>query len=115
MKGFEIPTVSMRPPRLKVDKSMTLSFDTGELNNNEKLLLLQNDGLLGSLIFVPENQTEAPPKIDTSYEGKKPSERLHNIIFVYWKQKNIEMDFEQFYREQMEKFIQAYKDKLDNY
>ena len=115
MTGFEIGGVVMNPPSFHKDKSTRISFETGEMSKEQKMMVLENDGQIGTMIFIPEEAQEAPPKIDAAaYEGKKPSERLRNVMFVYWKQQGSQGDFEQYYASQIEKFINAYKDKLDH-
>jgi len=44
---------------------------------------------------------------------KSPSQRLRNILFVYWKEQKGKEDFEPYYKRQMEKFIDLIKDKLN--
>ena len=113
--GFEIPIVSMKPPRFKVDNSATLSFDTGEVNTEQEQAILRHKGSLGTLIYVPENAVGQPPKLDSSYESKKPSERLRSVLYIYWQQQGSPGGFfDSFYHQHMEKIIQAYKDKLDS-
>ena len=112
VKGYQIKVVQ-RPPRFKVDKSSSITFDTGELNNTDKMFLLENEGLLGILKFIPENiQEESIKKITNEFQEKSPSKRLYSVLFVYWKQKSEDGDFEVFYKSQMEKIIEHYKTKL---
>ena len=102
MQGFEIADVVMNPPSFHKDKSTRISFETGEMSKDQKMMVLENDGQLGTLIFIPEEAQEAPPKIDSAaYEGKKPSERLRAVMFVYWKQQGKQGDFEQYYTSQV--------------
>lgn len=110
MKGYEIKQVQMRPPSFKVDKSATLSFATGEMVKEVQMQILENSGTLGTLIYVPEDVQETPPKVEVKeFEGKKPSERLYNVLFVYWKATNNEGDFYTYYRQWMEKKIEEIK------
>lgn len=115
MQGFEIADVVMNPPSFHKDKSTRISFETGEMNKDQKMMVLDNDGQLGTVIFIPEEAQEAPPKIDSAaYEGKPPSVRLRAVIFRYWQQQGSQGNFEQYYSSQIEKHINAYKDKLDH-
>jgi len=113
MNGYEIKNVYQRPIRLKVDKSVTISFDTGEIADNDQMKLIKNQGKLGTLIFVPEDAQIPPEAIQAEYEGKTPSKRLYNVLFVYWKQQGEPGDYQQFYKQHMEKIIDYIKDKLD--
>jgi len=97
-----------------VDKSATLSFNTGEMSTNEKMQVLENDGQLGTLVFIPEEAQHEPlKKIETHFEGKKPSERLFNVMAVYWKQQGAKGSVDVFYANEIEKIINHYKSKLD--
>ena len=114
IQGYEIPTVQHRPPTFKVDKSATISFNTGELNTEQKMQVLNNDGLLGTLIFVPEDAQHTDiKKINSEFEGKKPSERLFNVIAVYWQQQGKPDSLASFYANEIEKLIITYKSKLE--
>lgn len=44
---------------------------------------------------------------------KSLSKRLRDVIFVYHDQQGYVMNFDDYYKEQMERFIQRYKDLLD--
>lgn len=113
--GYEIPVVHHRPPRFRVDKGVTLSFETGEMSKEQKMLVLDMDGQLGTLVFIPEEAQHEPlKKIDTTFEGKKPSERLFNTIAVYWRQQGAKGSLDTFYANQIEGIIKKYKDLLDN-
>ena len=65
MQGYQINVVQ-RPPRHKVDKSCAITYDTGELSNIDKMTLLENEGLIGLLKFIPENVQETNIKQITS-------------------------------------------------
>ena len=71
---------------------------------------------LGWLIFkesqiIPEDIPDYDPA--TFDQIKSPSQRLRAVLFVYWKEvKGGQGDFESFYRAQVERIIEQYKDKL---
>jgi len=117
MKGFEIRTV-MRPPRFKVDKSATISFDTGEMLPRDKMQLLEVEGSIGTTIFIPEENAAPPQKIESNFQEKTPSKRLYNVLFVRFKDLSdrgvIDIDFDNFYKIEMEKIIEEQKSKIDN-
>lgn len=115
MKGYEIPTVQQRPPTFKVDKSATIAFNTGEMTPEQKMQILENDGLLGTLFFVPEGMQQPElKKIESTFVAKKPSERLFNVIAVLWRQQGSNGSIDTFYANEMEKKINEYKALLDN-
>jgi hypothetical protein len=51
---------------------------------------------------------------DTADGGKTPSQRLKNVIYKHWEQNtDRSVDSEIYYRSQMNKIINAFKDKLN--
>lgn len=57
--------------------------------------------------MVPKEQAEA------SFEGKSPSQRLYNVMFVRWRElTNRTKPFDIYYQEQMSKIIDRLKDDL---
>lgn len=111
-QGYEIP-VNQIPPRLRKDNSVVVQFETGELSPNEQMLILENNNQLGRVMFIPENQEALPPKIDKEIETKSLSERLRNVMFVYWSQQGEpEGNFNVWRAKTMEAIIQKYKDLL---
>ena len=115
MNGYSIQSVH-KPPRFRVDKSCCVSFDTGELTTEQKLAILEHDGQLGVLFFVPEDkQIEDVKHIESEYKEKSHSTRLHNVLYVFWQQQGGEEklgQFRLFYESEMEHIIQGFKDKL---
>ncbi len=113
MKGYEIKA-HQQPVKRKKDLSLTLTFHTGEAQLDEYIHMIKNDNQLGNLIFVPEGMENAPlEKITTDTINKKPSQQLRNVLFVLWKKKGEQGEFDTFYRQQMEKYIQHIKDQLE--
>ena|SRR3990167_497090 len=113
-QGYEIKQVSQRPLRMKLDKSATIAFDTGELTPELTMKLVELNGTLGTLIYVPEKATTPElQKIETEYEGKTPSQRLYNVLFVLYKQQGAKEDFQNYYRRYIETIIENIKSKLD--
>lgn len=107
----------INPPRLRKDGSASVSFDTRELTAEEIFTIMSLRHAEGWLCFAPnENELEVPEE-KAKVEEKSPSQRLRNVMYVWYKQ---ETDngryvglFETFKAEKMEKFIQAVKNKLD--
>lgn len=97
------------------DGSAGLRFATQELNEQEFGELKRNLNQFGYLLFKESTiQDEDIPKdniIDD--KDKTPSKRLRAILFVLWKQKGDNSDFELYYRNQVEKIIEHIKSKLD--
>jgi hypothetical protein len=100
--------------RSNVDRSLGLSVSTPELSVNERALFMELQGLNVDLTIVPlEESNPEVEKIDRDVETKKPSQRLRAVLYVLWEQRGKQGEFNDFYRTQMEKVIEAVKSKLD--
>lgn len=116
MKTIILPVIA-KPPRLRVDRSATVAFDTRELTNEEVGELRDAASSEGWLVFsasttAPEELTKLVPSNDPEMAPKTPSQRLRATLFVFYKQSG-EKDWESFYKEHMEKLIDFVKTKLD--
>lgn len=113
MEKIQVPAILTRISFLK-DGGVSLGFSTNELSDEEKILLSKYYQKFGWLLFR-ENEltTEDIPTEDADFEGKTPSKRLRAALFVYWKQKGKQEDFEDFYRGKMNEFVEHIKTKLD--
>jgi len=99
--------------RSKVDGSLGLSMSTPELTSEEKAAVMDLQGQNLVCTFVPLDEKNAPKmKVDKEIETKTPSNRLRNVLYVLWEQEGGKGDFDDFYKRQMEKVIDAYKGKL---
>ena len=96
------------------DGGVSLGFSTNEMTAEEKVVLSKYYRKFGYLLFK-ENEfvPEDIPTEDADFEGKTPSKRMRSVLFVYWKQKGAEGDFEDFYRTKMNELIEYIKTKLD--
>lgn len=100
------------------DGSAGIRYSTQELNEEDWIMVKSFYGKFGRLWF---SESEIQPKDiiqdDPEFEGKSPSKRLRNVIFVVWRQRKdegkTEMPFEQFYSGQLEAIIDQYKSKLN--
>ena len=103
--------VNMNP---KADRSWKLVFETRELKGDEVKILADNYQGEGWLLFKPNGTIaiEEVPKDIAESGTKSQSQRLRDVIFVLWKQKGGEGDFETFYRVTLEKLIEFIKSKL---
>lgn len=98
----------------KADGSAGIRFSTQELKAEEFAELQRNLNGFGWLVFEQgENaQVDIPEELPVE-DGKTPSQRLRGVMFLVWKEKNIGGDFEVWRRNQMEKLIEGYKNKLE--
>lgn len=105
--------IDIRP---RADKSVKISFESRELTGDEAALLFDSFQGEGWLVYAPNSTGVALDEVPTgSAESgtKSQSKRLRDVIFVYWKQKGGNGDFETFYRVTLEKLIDYMKSKLE--
>ena len=96
-------------------------LETQELTKEQKDIFTDfNEEQLGAFVFSPtevkpEDIKDIPELTGEFKKDKSPSQRLRNVLFVFFKQTHKSTDdFELFYKNQMEKFISFIKDKLDD-
>ena len=103
----------------KANKAIKLIFETQE-NMSPALLseILNKLDRVGYLNFAVRH-IEAEdlvdlPKIDPSKydQAKSPSQRLKSVIYLYWKQKGSDGDFNDYYLNAVERLINQYKERL---
>jgi hypothetical protein len=102
-------------------KNIRIKVETiQELTPEDELILLQVRNKVGYFVFKPEKFIEEdiislPEKYDLEAGEKTPSQRLRAVLYVFWKQKRKEkgVDFNSFYKEQMSRFIESVKEKLE--
>jgi hypothetical protein len=100
--------------RAKVDGSLGLSLSTPELAPEEKVLFMNLQNLNVRMTIEPTDiNPESKAKIEKGIDGKSPSERLYNVIYVYYKQVKSTETFESFYQKHIESIIDTYKAKLE--
>ena len=100
----------------KADRTFKLTFNTAELGEDAAKLM---DLLMaeGYVLFSPNDdlsETDIPEvKADPGLQEKSPSQRLRNVLNVYWNQKGKPGTWETFYSSQMERLIETIKAKLE--
>lgn len=105
------------PPRLRKDGSASISFDTRELTAEEIFSIMALRHVEGWLCFAPNENEIVIPEGKAEVDTKTASERLYNVLYVWYKQ---ELDanrfvglFETFRTEKMESIIEGVKKKLN--
>ena len=43
---------------------------------------------------------------------KTPSQRLRSALYILWEQQKKDIEFDEFYKQQMERFIRAVKERI---
>ena len=99
------------------NKTLDLTFNTSELSAEgigTLLLYLHQTGTLAFKVgsFTDEEIESLPEYKPEFANSKTPSERLRNVLFVYYKQQNIQEDFEVWRIREMERIINGYKEQL---
>lgn len=112
--GIKIPAY-LQGFSSKTDGSASLRFSTQELSADDFALLQKHLNLFGWLLFAESDlkASDIPKEEIHEDENKSPSKRLRATLFVWWKQRNETIDFETFYKKQMEVLIDAVKTKLE--
>lgn len=111
-KGFTVEAVLTRVASM-VDGGLSLGLQTKELNATEKAEIMDYHNKAGWLLFKENSiEDEDIPKSDAEVDLKTPSQRLRAVLYVYCQQQGIP-DFDSFYRAEMEKIINGYKNKLE--
>lgn len=113
---FSAPAI-IRVGAPTVDRGLRLSFVTNEISDEQKLAIMKLNGEFGRVLFKPNAQGEfndsEVPKEDTKDDSKSSSARLRAVLYVLWQSKGSNGDFQTFYRNQMEKFIEKVKENID--
>jgi hypothetical protein len=99
------------------DGSLTLRFITQEVSKSDKVAAMEYYQSMGHLLFA-ENEINIDdiPKGNAHLDnGKSPSKRLRDRMFVVYKEKQIGAmeDFEKWYERQLEQVGQQYLGRLD--
>lgn len=101
--------------KMNRDKSVTLKLETQELSPKEVGLIaeLSNGDAWCGLSPVVITKLDVPEEV-TEFKGDKtPSQRLRNVLFIYWRDVKLgKGDFEEFRKAYMEKVINGVKEKL---
>lgn len=103
----------------KKDGTLSIKLGTQELNTDDMAQIFEfgNQQIWSVFAEAPlEHIDELEiPEIKPEFENdKSPSQRLRNVLYVYWEQKGKKGEFNDFYRSKMENFIEHIKTKLDD-
>lgn len=114
MNKFQVEAILEGVTPLK-DGGVSLRFHTNEVNKDQKVMLMEFYQSFGWLLFSANEhqESEIPKDIAKRDSGQSPSQRLRAVLFVLWKQMGEQGDFEAFYTQKMEAFINKVKDNLE--
>lgn len=113
MNAIKAPAILEGISTLK-DGGLSMRFHTNELNDEDSVITMGFRGKFGWLLFSEQEDIEAPTDLirrDTG--GKTPSQRLRAVLYIKYQQSGrIDITFEHYYAQEMEKFINHIKDQL---
>ena len=114
MSKFQVEAVLDGVTPLK-DGGVSLRFHTNEVSKDQKVLLMEFYQSFGWLLFAANEHQESEIPKDTAKRdsGQSPSQRLRAVLFVYWKQLGGKGDYEAFYQQKIEQFIDHIKSNLN--
>lgn len=100
----------------KKDKSLSLRFSTPELSSSEKSIVMDLQGVVLDSLLQPKD-IEFPEivEVKTETEQKTASSRLRGSLWILHQKSKSDLDFDVYYRQQMEKFIDRIKEKIAEY
>lgn len=115
MEPVKLPAIfnKMTP---RVDKSWKIEFETRELYGEGIKNLAEMLGAEGWLVYAPNDLTQTDiPEVDadSGLDGKSPSQRLRNVLFVRWEQAGKKGSFDSWYLSYINRLIDFEKSKLD--
>lgn len=93
------------------DRTLRLKIDTQEIPPSESAHIFE---LQDKQIWIAFAETEITkenlniPEVIDPLDSKSPSQRLRDRMFVYFKEKKVEGDFDSWYKTQLEKYGQKY-------
>jgi hypothetical protein len=115
MQAIQIPATLEGASTLKEQGCMSIRFHSQEMTEEQQLILLQQKGKFGWLMFRENQFIEKDiPEVDAEGIKKKtPSQRLRNVLYVEWDQGDKSMNEDSYYTKRMEEFINQVKKGLN--
>jgi hypothetical protein len=119
MKAFQLPA-GLGSYRSMKDRTLKLSFETGELSPEQMANVHYSLNKVGFLVFSPDpfatHELEEIDKLKVEFNdtGKPPSQRLRAVLYKLYEQSPEGYKvFNDFYNYKMEVVINHFKNKLD--
>jgi hypothetical protein len=84
------------------------------MSNQQKADIMDLQGVNLDLFVKPLDDSPVEiVNIDKDIDQKTQSQRIRGVLYLLWKQEAIEKDFNIFYREKTERYIEFLKSKLE--
>lgn len=118
-RAFHFPQIEIRSISATVDRGLRFSVITGEISDEHRGIFLSLQGINCEALITPHEREEGdePILVDSEVKKKTPSQRLRNVLIVFFKQRKaagkFNGSFESFYEEQIEMLIDRVKSKLE--
>lgn len=94
------------------DRSLSMRLSSSELSSEEKMMVMDLQGIPCLVTFKPLDGFTVTKEIKTELSKKTISERIRACIFVFYKQAGEPGEWEAFYNSEGEKIISQLKAKL---
>lgn len=118
MNGLLLPVI-VTQIRSKVDGSISVAIETQELSPSKAGELFSLRGKVGMMYLSPkevvsQKEMDQVDEINADMpQGKTPSSRMRNVLFILWKQDpEGYKDFALYYQNRMERFIEELKNNI---
>lgn len=113
MKAISTPAI-IEGIRSRKDGSLGLTVSTPELKPEEKTVFFELQGINLDIKITPSDEKGVEEVVvDTDLEQKSQSQRIRAVLFILWKQNPEGMEFDIYYKNKTEKYIEALKGKIE--
>lgn len=103
--------------RTRKDGSICLTFETQEINSTDGAAIIALRNKFGHLLFAEREPEDSDLPIDppkSAGDRRTPSQRLRAVIYRIWEVRGSTLDFDVFYKAEIERLIDWYKGKLES-
>lgn len=98
----------------KVDGSLGLRVVTPELSHEEKVAIMELQGMNTKMLIEPvDEEASGIVSVQKPMNTKTQSQRIRAVLFLLWKQEGEQGVFEDYYKEKTERYITFLKEKLE--
>lgn len=112
MKAIDIKHAEIGMVSSRKDGALRFAVITPELTLDERAVVLGLHGInVRIMVEALDVPTDGLVSVETEMDVKTPCKRLYDIIFVHWNEAGKIGEFGEFYRKQMGKICDGYKDK----
>lgn len=100
--------------RSKVDRSLGITLSTPELTTEERAEFMNLQGVNLHVLFEPADSVPAEVyEVKKELNQKTQGQRIRAVLFILWKQEGEPGEFEDYYRNKTEQYIEFLKGKIE--